>query len=248
MPRFSVVIPAHNEQAYLPRLLDSIDRAREAYAGGADAIEVIVVDDASTDGTAEIARTRGCRAVGIAARRIARVRNAGARAAAGEVLAFVDADSQIHRDTFNEVDRALSGGRVVGGTSGAVFDRRSAGLRCTQMALALLGVVVRGWQGVRRPAMDTGVVFCGKADFDAIGGYREQYRWGEDVWLLVDLKRHGWWSGRRLTGATASPAVFSTRKFDRHGDWHYFTMPFRLAWDVARRRDTTARQYWYESR
>lgn len=243
-----MIIPARDEEAYLPRLLDSIDRAREAYAGGAAAVEVIVVDDASEDRTAGIARSRGSRVVTIEARRIAKARNAGAHAAAGEILAFVDADSQIHPDTFIEVDRALGSGRAVGGTSGAVFERRSAGLWCTHAALALLGILLRGWQGVWRPAMDTGVVFCRKADFDTIGGYREQYRWGEDVWLLLDLKRLGWRSGRRLAGATASPAIFSTRKFDRYGDWHYFTMPFRIAWDAVRGRDTTARQYWYGPR
>jgi hypothetical protein len=51
-PRFSLVIPAYNEEACLPRLLDSVDCARGAYAGGAGAIEVIVADDGSTDATA----------------------------------------------------------------------------------------------------------------------------------------------------------------------------------------------------
>lgn len=247
-PRFSLVVPAHNEEAYLPRLLDSIDRAREAYAGGASAVEVIVADDGSTDATAAIARARGCRTVTAGARRIATARNAGARAAAGDVLAFIDADSQIHADTFNEIDRALAGGRAVGGTSGAVFERRSAGLRCTHAALALLGVAFRGWRALRRPAMDTGVVFCGREDFEAIGGYRERCRWGEDVWLLFDLLRRGWRSGRRLAGATSAPAVCSTRKFDRYGDWHYFTLPFRIVWDAVRGGDTTVARYWYGPR
>ena len=58
-PRYSVVIPAYNEEKLLGRLLDSLDVARAAY-GNADAIEVIVADNMSTDMTAEIARMRGC--------------------------------------------------------------------------------------------------------------------------------------------------------------------------------------------
>jgi len=247
-PRFSLVIPAHNEEAYLPRLLDSVDRARTAYPGGPEAIEVIVADDGSTDATEVVAPARGCRTVAVGARRIARARNAGARAAAGAVLAFVDADSQLHRDTFGEIDRVLGAGRVVGGTSGAVFERRSVGLRCTHAALALFGVAFRGWRAFRRPAMDTGVVFCRRADFEAIGGCREHCRWGEDVWLLLDLRRRGWRSGRRLEGATRAPAVFSARKFDRYGDWHYFTMPFPLLWEALRGCGTTAQRYWYGPR
>jgi glycosyltransferase involved in cell wall biosynthesis len=247
-PRFSLVIPAHNEEAYLPRLLDSVGRARAGYAGGAEAVEIIVVDDASTDATADIARARGCRLVRIEARRIARARNAGARAATGDIVAFVDADSRIHPRTFDEIDQLLRGGRVIGGTTGSVFERRSAGLRCTHAVLALLGVAFRGFRALRRPGMDTGVVFCARADFEAIGGYREQYQWGEDVWFLFDLLRRGWRTGRRLEGGTGAPAIFSTRKFDRDGDWHYFTMPFRIAWEAVQGRDATARRYWYGER
>ena len=172
-PRFSLVIPAHNEEALLPRLLDSVDRARVRYAGGRESIEVIVVDDGSADATGRIARARGCRTIAAGARRIARARNAGARAARGAILAFVDADSQIHPDTFNEIDRLLSDERVIGGTSGAVFERQSTGLRCTFAGIALAGLAFRGIRALRHRGMDTGAVFCARADFEALGGYRE---------------------------------------------------------------------------
>ena len=248
VPRFSLVVPAFNEAAVLPRLLDSVERARVRYAGGRESIEVIVADDGSTDATAGIARERGCRTIAAGARRIAQARNAGARAAGGAILAFVDADSQVHPETFNVIDRLLDSGRVIGGTTGAVFERQSAGLRCPFAGIALLGLAFRGIRALRHRGMDTGVVFCPRADFEAIGGYREYYRWGEDVWFLFDLRRRGWRSGRRLEGATRAPAVFSTRKFDRYGDWHYFTMPCRIVWEAIRGRDDAARRYWYGER
>ena len=60
MIRLSLVIPAYNEEALLPRLLDTVDAARARYTFGADAIEVIVADQGSTDRTAAIATSRGC--------------------------------------------------------------------------------------------------------------------------------------------------------------------------------------------
>ena len=63
-PRFSLIIPAYNEEAHLPALLDSVDVARTCYAGTPGDIEVVVVDNASTDSTAELARSRGCRVFG----------------------------------------------------------------------------------------------------------------------------------------------------------------------------------------
>ena len=54
-PRISLVIPAFNEEAFLPVLLDSVDHARGRYARGGDAIQIVVADNASTDDTAAIA-------------------------------------------------------------------------------------------------------------------------------------------------------------------------------------------------
>jgi len=51
LPRYSLIIPAYNEERLLGRLLDSVDAARATYGGG-DAVEVIVADNAPTDRTA----------------------------------------------------------------------------------------------------------------------------------------------------------------------------------------------------
>jgi len=86
--QFSLIIPARNEENYLPRLLDSVDTARMNYHRGSDAVEVIVSDNCSTDKTAEIAESRGCVVVKEEKRIIAAVRNAGAAAATGRLSVF----------------------------------------------------------------------------------------------------------------------------------------------------------------
>jgi glycosyltransferase involved in cell wall biosynthesis len=251
-PRYSLIVPAYNEEALLPRLLDTVDRARQAYRAGADAIEVIVADNMSTDDTAQMARGRGCAVVSVEKRTIAAARNGGARIARGEILAFVDADIQIHLDTFNEIDRVLATGRVIGGTTGIRFERSSVGLSCSYGLLIVMGGLLRLSHG-RLPALqvDTGVVFCRRRDFEEIGGYREDLFFAEDVRLLVDLSRLGRKRGEELARRTRAPAVFSTRKFDKYGDWHYFTAPFQLPWGSLFRpaaMNAFVRRYWYEDR
>ena len=96
--------------------------------------------------------------------------------------------------------------------------------------------------------MDTGVVFCRREDFEAIGGYDERRSFGEDVQLLVDLKRLGRRRGQRLTRLRSVKAVASTRKFDSFGDWHYFTELFRLLPLMLLSPEATsefAERFWY---
>ena len=102
----------------MPRLLASIDAAIVQYSSGPAAVEVIVADNGSTDDTAAIARGAGARVVKVQPRVIASVRNGGAAAARGEWLAFVDADMQLHPETFNAINAALSDRRIAGGASG----------------------------------------------------------------------------------------------------------------------------------
>ena len=83
-----MVIPAHNSAAYLPEALDSV------FAQGLEDLDVVVVDDGSTDGTAGVARMygRGVRVLIQPRSGSGRARNAGLAATSGELVAFLDAD------------------------------------------------------------------------------------------------------------------------------------------------------------
>ena len=241
-PAISIVVPAYNEATLLPRLLDTIDAARDRFAGGRDQIEVIVADNGSTDETAAIAASRGCRVATVAKRMIGASRNGGAAIAAAPILCFVDADMQIHPDTFNAIARELADPHVVGGATGVTMERWSAGIALT-FAMILPLVWLTG--------MDTGVVFMRREAFIAAGGYSETRHFAEDVDFLFKLIRVGRTRGQRLRRLRPVKATASVRKFDRFGDWHYFWMMPRLALGTFLPRASdhpTARKYWYEDR
>lgn len=84
----SIVIPAKNEAAAIAKV---VELARERYPDA----EIIVVDDGSTDATAETARTAGAKVISHpeSLGNGAAVKN-GARAATGEIIAFLDGDGQ----------------------------------------------------------------------------------------------------------------------------------------------------------
>ncbi|MCI0650591.1 MAG: glycosyltransferase [Planctomycetes bacterium] len=252
IPKISLVIPAWNEAAYLPRLLATVAAARARFRGGAESIEVIVADNGSTDDTAAIARAAGCRVTHVARRAIAAARNGGAAVARGEIIAFVDADYRIHPETFNFIEAVLARPDYAGGGTGATMERWSLGIRFTWCAvlppLWMLGV-------------DGGVWFCRRADFHAAGGYDESIRASEDVRFLLALKRLGRrrrplqrlatrFTARRL-GVPRAFAIVSCRKFDRYGDWHFLPLVLRgTFWFIVSRRgfDRFVQGYWYEGR
>ena len=213
--KFSVIVPAFNEEAFLPRLLESIEVAKSQYSGGCAAIEVIVADNCSTDRTAEVAAMGGARVVRVEKRRIAAARNGGARAARGEIVCFIDADSALHPETFNAIEAAMATGKLVGGSTGVKLERRSAGLVAAYCMLMPFAVLAR---------IDTGVVFCRREDFEAVGGYDESRLYAEDVLFPLVLRRLGRKRGQQLKRLPQVKALGCTRKFDQFGEWHYFWM------------------------
>lgn len=236
----SLIIPCYNEAALLPRLLATVDAARRAFRGRAADIEVIVSDNASTDQTAAIAAAAGCRVAFTATRCIAAARNAGAAVARGSIVAFIDADSQLHPDTFNFIADCMARPEIVGGATGATMERWSAGI-----ALCYAAMQPIAWT----TGMDIGVVFCRRTDFDAIGGYDETLKFAEDVKFLLRLRRVGRSRGSRLVRSRTAKVIASTRKFDQFGDWHFLGMLFKAPWYLLNRRagDAFADRYWYRS-
>jgi len=238
----SLIIPARNEATLLPRLLASVATARTRYRSGPDAVELIVADNGSTDGTPAIARDRGCRVVDVAPRVIAAVRNGGATIAIGDVLAFVDADMQVHPETFNAIDQALGDPRVIGGTSRIRPERWSVGITLVTAITAFYA---------RLTGVEAGLVFVRRSDFELLGGYDERRASLEDVDLLWRLKRLGRSRGQRLARLRGAAAIYSTRKFDQFGEWHWLTLGVRLLLSRGWRahvRSPVVREYWYDGR
>ncbi len=100
--KLSIIIPAFQAEADLPVVLGSIVEP----AG--HEVELIVVDDSSSDRTAAVAREAGCVVVELAQNSgPAAARNAGAEAASGEILVFVDADVELYPNTLTGIVAAF---------------------------------------------------------------------------------------------------------------------------------------------
>jgi glycosyltransferase involved in cell wall biosynthesis len=98
-PRFSVVVPAHDEADGLAATLEAL-RAQDVDA----AYEVLVVDNASTDATASIARSYGVQVVAEPRRGVCQARQSGVDAARGEIIASTDADTVPPSDWLRRLD------------------------------------------------------------------------------------------------------------------------------------------------
>jgi glycosyltransferase involved in cell wall biosynthesis len=107
--RFSIVVPAYNEAAYLGRALDSL--LHQDYNGR---YEVIVVDNNSTDGTAAVAAQYGVPVVKEPQQGVCAARQRGAHCATGEIIISTDADTTQPRDWLRTIDaRFAESERVV---------------------------------------------------------------------------------------------------------------------------------------
>jgi glycosyltransferase involved in cell wall biosynthesis len=102
-PRFSVVIPAYNEAEFLGSCLDSL--LEQDFPGS---YEIIVVDNNSTDATADVAGSRGVRVVHEPKAGVCSARQCGTTAARGEIVVSTDADTVFSPGWLSRIDSAFS--------------------------------------------------------------------------------------------------------------------------------------------
>ena len=114
-PYISVVIPAYNEQKYLPACLRAVGQQENA-----PPFEIIVVDNASTDGTARIAWQCGARVATEPRKGVARARQTGFEAACGEIIASTDADTRVTPDWLARIAAHFRDDPALGGVYGPV--------------------------------------------------------------------------------------------------------------------------------
>ena len=208
MVLLSIVIPAYNESKHIGDTIHSIFNAIEQ--SNWHPFELIVADDASTDGTAEIARELGAQVVVSGKRNIAASRNAGAAVALGEYLLFVDADTKINVDLLNSMESALNDGAIGGGAQVAWSE--PSGSRMADGVLAIWNWVSRTFHA---PA---GSFFFVRRDaFEKVNGFDEEYFVSEELHLGKKLKKLGRLSILREAVATSPRKLhqFSMREHMR---------------------------------
>jgi glycosyltransferase involved in cell wall biosynthesis len=116
LPFVSVVIPVLNGEGHLSTCLDALHRMDYP----AERHEILVVDNGSTDQTADVLRRYPVRALHEPRRGPARARNRGIAAARGDIVAFTDADCVPTTGWLREIVRGFSAGDV-GGVAGEIL-------------------------------------------------------------------------------------------------------------------------------
>ena len=175
----SFIVPAHDEEGSVAATVRSIAAA----AGSQTAHEIIVVDDASSDRTAQRAEAAGARVVRVEMRQIAAARNAGARVASGGIFVFVDADTLIASDVVAALQAAMAAGAVGGG----------AAIRFDEPTPRWVRLVLPASIWLARRLRITGgcFLFCSRASFEAVGGFDESLFAAEEIRLCRQLRRRG---------------------------------------------------------
>ena len=113
-------IPAHNEEKYIGKSLQSIRKA-EVHIRPAS-LEIIVVCNRCTDGTALIAEQYGARVLANDEKNLSAIRNTGIRAAEGEIIVTIDADSVMTEHALAEIRQMLGTGRYIGGGANGKYE------------------------------------------------------------------------------------------------------------------------------
>ncbi|MFK8076118.1 MAG: glycosyltransferase [Granulosicoccus sp.] len=205
---FSIVIPAWNEESYLPKTLNSVLAAvQKIEAKGVHRGEVIVVDNNSSDATAAVAAQFPVKVVFEPINQIARARNTGASVARGEALIFLDADSQCSEHLLSVVLEKLVGSSVAGGGSIITPDAPVS-------ASAQRGISFWNWISIKARLAAGCFIYCRVDAFNDIGGFSERVYAGEEIFLSRQLKR--WAKRRNLTFDIISidPVITSARKLE----------------------------------
>lgn len=234
----SVVIPAFNEEDYLSETLASIESSVASLREKENiAAEIIVVDNDSSDSTADVARGLGATVIKETEHNVARVRNAGARFANGDVLVFVDADTIVPRELLWRIAEVMAETDCFGGAVDT--DYRPAKIASK--------IYLRLWRIIGKSAeMAQGATqFCRKEIFFELGGYDETLFMGEDVDFHWRLKRFARRRNASVSLIEDVRVLPSARRFDQWRFWRtlIWTNPLFI---LLFRRRKAAWQGWYK--
>ena len=212
MMTVSIIIPAYNEEAYLAATLVAVAEAIEhATTTGDCATEVIVVDNGSTDRTAEIAKASCIQVVHEPRSNVAVARNAGAGVATGQTLVFLDADTIWPVSVLSRIIETMSVPECVGGAVDTDYRPKRAIIRAYLRFWRIIGRLTGMAQGATQ--------FCDRDLFAALGGYDQNVFMGEDVDFFWRIKKAAARDGKTTKLIDDVKVRPSCRRFDQWSIW-----------------------------
>lgn len=239
--KVSVVVPAYNEEKLIAASLRSIRAALAAFAPLGWDSELIVCDNNSTDGTAELARREGATVVFEAVNQIGRARNTGAAAATGDWLIFVDADSRPSPELFAEVVEAIRSGRCLAGGCTVKLDTNHF----------FWNFVTNGWNWLSRfrKYVAGSFIFCEATAFRQVGGFNLKLFVAEELDLSFRLKRLARQTGKRMIILHRHPLITSARKAHLYSLREHLGFLSKTVLNFGRTlKDPKACHPWYDGR
>lgn len=232
MPEISFVIPARNEELLLATTIQSIAKS---VATVDVASEVIVVNDASDDATAEIARDCGARVVDVELHNIGAVRNAGAGVAQGRILFFLDADTQLNPTTLRQVLQELENG-AVGGGAAVEFDGN-----ITWFQRKLSHLFLAYWQKYSGWAAGC-CIYVLREVFENVGGFDTEQFAAEERYLSEAIQKQGKFV------IVKHPVETSGRKLRIYSTWHLILVAARaMFWKRWNLKDRSGLEILYDA-
>ena len=180
MPAFSIIIPAHNEEKYLQKTIDSIKgQTLQDH-------EIIMVTNGCTDKTEEIAKKNTdakIRHLSLPKPNVSVARNAGALNAQGETLLFLDADTQLAADALEKIKEKFTEEYTIATTLAKPDSQKIS--HHLAVSFKNLYHYLNLYQGC------SGALICRKKDFNAVGGYNPEIVVREHRKLALRLKEQG---------------------------------------------------------
>lgn len=216
----SIVIPAFNEARLIEQSLQSIAVSIAANQKSDFTSEIIVVDNNSTDNTADLARQAGARVVFEPINQIGRARNAGAAHGTGDWLLFLDADSLLSPGLLADIIRVIESGKYVGCGSTLRMDGLPWWANVTLQLWTGASVLFRWAAGA--------LVVCRRDAFLEVGGFDQGLYALDEIRLSKQLKQWGRRHGLQFTILMGHPLETSSRKVSLYSGWEIAAQIFRI--------------------
>jgi glycosyltransferase involved in cell wall biosynthesis len=203
-------------------------------------VELIVCDNNSTDGTAEIARNSGAQVVFEPVNQIARARNRAAATATGDWLIFVDADSYPSAELFEAVAERIQSGRCLAGGTTVRMDEKHW----------LADFATRLWNYSSRMGhwLAGSFIFVEASAFRKLEGFSDKLFAAEELELSQRLKQLARETDREIVILHRHPLVTSARKMKLYTIGDHLKL---LVHVLFNRRALTQREsctLWYDGR